>query len=222
MNGQTLATAENQSSRRIPFPNRRPQGEAGPVNPGPFAAHRVLVAPGLRGSGPDHWQSAWQRQFPQFTRVNQDDWETPDLDQWARRIVEAALRAAEPVTVVAHSFGCLATLRASAFQSGLIEGALLVAPADPVRFGLEGKLTTSVLDFPTTLVASDNDPWMPLDAATWWAERWGSTFVRLNDAGHVNVQAGFTEWPEGLRLLERLCRSVAVVRSRGRVVSLAI
>jgi predicted alpha/beta hydrolase family esterase len=205
-----------------PFTSLQAGNSAAPTSADSFAAHRVVVAPGLRNSGPHHWQSAWQRRFPQFTRVEQDDWETPNLDAWARRIVETVLRAAEPVVVVAHSFGCLATLRAAAFQSGLIEGALLVAPADPASFGLENKLTTSALDFPTTLVASDNDPWMAVHTAAHWAERWGSTLVRLNEAGHINMESGFTEWPEGLRLLERLCRRVAMARRGGRVASFAM
>jgi hypothetical protein len=40
-----------------------------------FAEFRVLIAPGLHNSGPDHWQSRWQRLFPAFERVQQDDWE---------------------------------------------------------------------------------------------------------------------------------------------------
>ncbi len=33
----------------------------------------VLVVPGLRGSGELHWQSLWERKFPQLLRVQQDD-----------------------------------------------------------------------------------------------------------------------------------------------------
>lgn len=171
-----------------------------------FAGCRVLMVPGLFGSGPDHWQSDWQRRYPRFDRVEQDDWTWPNLERWSRRVVETAIQAEEPVILVAHSFGCLATVRASVFQSNLIAGALLVAPADPARFKVEAKLPQGTLDFPTTLVASTNDPWMPLDRAQAWAERWGSDFVQLDGAGHVNVKSGFREWPLGLELLDRLCR----------------
>lgn len=108
----------------------------------------VLVVPGLRGSGPLHWQTLWQRRFPQFLRVQQDDWGAPDLDRWARRIVETALELDEPALVVAHSFGCLAAVRAETFQSNLIAGALLVAPANPQRFGVEQVLPQVPLLFP--------------------------------------------------------------------------
>jgi len=32
----------------------------------------------------------------------------------------------------------------------------------------------------------------------------GTAFVRLNDAGHINVDSGHGEWPMGLALLQSL------------------
>lgn len=169
----------------------------------------VLVAPGLRGSGHLHWQSLWERKHPHFVRVHQDDWNTPDLDRWARRIVEAALELDEPALVIAHSFGCLAAVRAEAFQSNLIAGALLVAPANPARFGVEHLLTKVPLLYPSTLVASVNDPWMPFEQARQWAEDWGSEFVDLGAKGHINADSGLGEWAEGQALMHRLCRRMS-------------
>ena len=166
----------------------------------------VLVVPGLQGSGHLHWQSLWERRFPQMLRVRQDDWNTPDLDRWARRIVETALDLDGPALVVAHSFGCLAAVRAESFQSNLIAGALLVAPANPERFGIERTLSAKPLLFPSTVVASANDPWMPLESAREWAERWGSEFLNLGQKGHINADSGLGEWAEGQQLMHRLCR----------------
>lgn len=171
-----------------------------------FAGLSVLVMPGLHGSEPRHWQSAWERQHPSFRRVEQADWAKPVLDDWARRLVDAAIAAPQPVVVVAHSFGCLATVRAAAYQSGLIAGALLVAPADPERWGVAEQLPRSLLPFPNLLVASTDDPYLNEARATEWAERWGSEQVTLRGAGHINVKSGFEEWPLGLELLESLCR----------------
>ncbi len=166
----------------------------------------VLVVPGLRGSGHAHWQTLWERKYPRFLRVQQDDWNAPDLDRWARRIVETALELDEPALVVAHSFGCLAAVRAESFQSNLIAGALLVAPANPERFGVEHRLTARPLLFPSTVVASANDPWMPLDRARHWAEQWGSEFLNLGEKGHLNADSDLGDWAEGQRLMHRLCR----------------
>lgn len=166
----------------------------------------VLVAPGLHGSGPAHWQSLWERHHPHWHRVEQADWAVPDLDRWARRIVESALRFEAPVLVIAHSFGCLATVRAAAFQSDLIAGALLVAPANPAKFGIATRLTHSVLPFPSAVIASGNDPWMPFDAAQDWAVRWGAHFESVGARGHINADSALGEWREGQRLLRALCR----------------
>jgi predicted alpha/beta hydrolase family esterase len=173
-----------------------------------FSSQSVLIVPGLYGSAHKHWQSAWERRYPHFRRVEQSDWDNPDLDSWARQVVEAAVIEPQPAVLVAHSFGCLAAVRASLFQSGLIAAALLVAPADPALFGIERRVPLSFLPFPTTVVASTNDPYLTLARARYWADRWGSQLVTLNDAGHINVQAGFDEWPMGLGLLEALCRHV--------------
>jgi predicted alpha/beta hydrolase family esterase len=34
---------------------------------------KVLVVPGLHGSAPEHWQSLWEKQHPEFRRVEQVD-----------------------------------------------------------------------------------------------------------------------------------------------------
>jgi len=175
----------------------------------------VLVVPGLRGSGAGHWQTLWERKFPQFVRVHQDDWNVPDLDRWARRIVETALDLDGSALVVAHSFGCLAAVRAETFQSNLIAGALLVAPANPQRFGIAQALPRLPLLFPSTVVASANDPWMPLDNARQWAADWGSEFVDLGNKGHINSESGLSHWTEGQQLMHQLCRRM----SRGPVLA---
>jgi predicted alpha/beta hydrolase family esterase len=187
----------------------------------------VLVVPGLRGSGYAHWQTRWERRFPDFIRVQQADWNTPDLDRWARAVVEAALGVEEPALVIAHSFGCLAAVRAATFQSDLIAGALLVAPADPSKFKAEAVLSRP-LYFPTTVVASADDPWIPLDAARRWAGLWGSEFVNVGHAGHINADSGFGDWTAGLGHLHGVCRrmnrvdSADPLRQRSQVLGFSV
>ena len=43
----------------------------------------VLIHPGLIGSGPDHWHTHWEQAFPDFVRVQQEDWDHPVYDAWA-------------------------------------------------------------------------------------------------------------------------------------------
>jgi predicted alpha/beta hydrolase family esterase len=54
------------------------------------------------------------------------------------------------------------------------------------------------------VIASANDPWVSLERAQYFAENWGSTFINIGDAGHINAASGHGEWPEGLRLLQQL------------------
>jgi predicted alpha/beta hydrolase family esterase len=175
-----------------------------------MSAHavRVLVVPGLHGSGPDHWQSWLQGHYRHAVRVEQDDWATPDVDRWAERIA-ATLRRHKPArwVAVAHSFGCLALARYVSRQGRAqhlpVRAAVLVAPAEPDKFGISGLLPSSPLPFGSVLVGSRNDPWMRLDRAREWAGYWGSQFIDLGHAGHVNPASGFGRWPGGKALVER-------------------
>jgi hypothetical protein len=46
----------------------------------------VVIVPGLGGSGEAHWQTHLQRSLPNSTRVQQDDWERPELTRWVERL----------------------------------------------------------------------------------------------------------------------------------------
>ena len=160
----------------------------------------LLIVPGLRNSGPLHWQSWLQSLHGDSVRVEQDDWEVPDLDAWVNRIARTLeTRAGRPWLAVAHSFGCLALVRylaQHAHQSAAnLVSALLVAPADPDAFSASTLLPQTRLGIPTTLVLSETDPWMRLTKAQLWAQRWGSASVNLGDAGHINSASGHGPLP---------------------------
>lgn len=165
------------------------------------AAPRLLIVPGLNDSGPAHWQSWLQSLHRGAVRVRQRDWATPELDRWAGRIAGTIERqSGAPCLVAAHSFGCLALARHLALRPDLgVAAALLVAPADPDRFGVADLLPRRALPAATTMVVSDTDPWMRAAKARGWAQRWGSHVVGLGDAGHVNTEAGFGPWPYAQR-----------------------
>jgi len=37
----------------------------------------VLILPGLGSSDARHWQSMWEQRYPEFIRVNQQEWDAP-------------------------------------------------------------------------------------------------------------------------------------------------
>jgi predicted alpha/beta hydrolase family esterase len=185
------------------------------------AAPRLLILPGLGGSGPEHWQTAWEACQPRCARVTQRDWDRPELGEWLAR-VDAAIAAAEgPVVLVAHSLACPLVAH-GARRTGWerVAAALLVAPADvdsPAHTPPETRgfapVPTAALPFPATVVASRNDPYVELERARHFAERWGATFVDLGEVGHINAASNLGDWPEGRRLLDELCARAAVGRA---------
>ena len=46
----------------------------------------VLLLPGIGGSGPDHWQSHWERTDPDMTRFAPSDWDRPELADWCEAL----------------------------------------------------------------------------------------------------------------------------------------
>ena len=76
-----------------------------------------------------------------------------------------------------------------------IRAALLVAPADPAKFGLSEQLPATPLPRPLILIYSLSDPWMRAASARRWALAWGAQAINLGDAGHINAEAGFGPLP---------------------------
>lgn len=164
----------------------------------------TLIIPGLHSSGPNHWQSWFEERIPGAQRVIQRDWQDANLPDWASRVRRSIDRTPGRLWIVAHSFGALAAVQAAADHDGRVAGAMLVAPADPEAFGVEDYLPADRLSFPTVVVASSTDSWISLQQAAHWADAWGSDFVNLGDAGHINAESGYGPWPEGLAIFERL------------------
>ena len=168
----------------------------------------IILVPGLHDSSPGHWQSRWERLYPGFSRVRQDDWENPELPAWAARLDQLRRADSRPAILVAHSYGCLTAVHSIA-RSGLnVAGALLVAPADPDKFGVADLLPALPLPCPSILVSSSNDPWMGAERAALWGRRWGSTVVEAGRLGHINAESGLGDWTAGqgylLDLLEKV------------------
>lgn len=169
---------------------------------------RLLVVPGWRNSEPAHWQSLWAARLPGARRVVQDDWLFPRQETWVKHLSEAILDARdERVVLVAHGLGCMAVAHLAPEVAAHVDAALLVAPADPERraqLADFAPVPCKRLPFRSILVASSNDPCCPVRLAGAYARAWGSEFVRLEAAGHIDVKAGFGPWPFGLQQLVRL------------------
>ncbi|MDT8397079.1 MAG: alpha/beta hydrolase [Pseudomonadales bacterium] len=177
----------------------------------------TLIVPGYQGSGPDHWQSWLEERLPGSRRITGIAWDKPVLAAWAERVRNDISRARQPLWLIAHSFGCLATVVAVADRPDNVAGLILVAPASPKRFDFMGlrpdscasatahssmstptlaeALPRRALRVPGLLLASRNDPWLPFTQARSLAKDWGLAFHDAGPAGHINAESGYGPWP---------------------------
>ena len=168
-----------------------------------MSPRNVLILPGWLNSGPDHWQSRWERAHG-YQRVEQHDWPRPLRGDWIARLEDVLLSCTEPAVLVAHSLGCL-TVAAWASHSQnthLVKAALLVAPPDTAREDIGQMLPGWVvplqtLPFKSVVFASSTDPFCGIDQAERFASSWGATCIDIGERGHINADSDLGDWPEG-------------------------
>lgn len=174
----------------------------------------VLTVPGVTNSSENHWQSRWEREFPErFRRIEQSEWDAPNVDDWVLKIEdEVQMHGPENVVIAAHSLGCTAIAHWARKFGTAIKGALLVAPSDCETEKYRSTFSSTGFDpiplvrlpFPSIVAAGTNDEWADIGRAKLFAEAWGSDLVNVGDKGHINPGSGYGEWNEGLELLTRL------------------
>ncbi len=170
----------------------------------------TLIVPGVGGSEYQHWQSWLQRQLMSCSRVEQKDWNHPVLNDWVAQFVKAAAPLQDEIQIVAHSFGCLTAVAALAQHPELaakVKKLILVAPANPARFGDAGFARDCSnnyaayfhqlkINVPAVMIISENDPWLAFDDAQALAKAWKLKPVNAGQAGHINVASGYGPFPE--------------------------
>ncbi|WP_412466819.1 RBBP9/YdeN family alpha/beta hydrolase [Pedobacter sp. KLB.chiD] len=170
-----------------------------------------FIIPGLGNSGPDHWQTHFEKSGSHFIRINQTEWDKPASKDWIETI-DRALVGYDPadVILIGHSLGCTAIANWAKEYQKKIKGALLVAPSDleapRYTFDTVGfdHVPLDKFNFKSIMVTSANDEWVTLERARFFAENWGSEFINIGNAGHINAASGFGEWPMGLEILKTL------------------
>lgn len=168
----------------------------------------VILLPGIGGSGPDHWQSHWERSDPDMTRFAPSDWDRPGLADWCEALDRAVDALDQPPILVAHSLACLLVVHwAAAARETLVSGAMLVAvpdpsgPAFPDAARSFAQVPEQTLPFPSLIVASVNDPYGTVDHSERRARQWGSRLIAMGPLGHINAASNLSDWPAGGELL---------------------
>lgn len=175
----------------------------------------ILIVPGWQNSGPDHWQSRWMEKMSTARRVEQDDWENPNRDEWVERLAATVEAAARPVVIVAHSLGVPTVIQASPQLARKVRAAFLVCcpdVEDPARVPQKllhfGPLPLDPLPFLAWQVASRTDPYCHYDRAEVFSRRWGTKLLDAGDAGHLNTESGQGPWPEGVLAFAHLMKEI--------------
>jgi uncharacterized protein len=182
---------------------------------------KVLIVPGLGSSGPQHWQTLWEQQLPGCERVQQRDFDNAVCSEWIANIDAAVRREGENVVLVGHSCGSLAIAHWARKYQRKIVGAFIVAPSDvempgfpyhPVGFA---PIPLERLPFRSVVVASSEDEYAPLERSQQFAKAWGSEFIDIGPAGHINAASGYGPWTEGLEILTEFLHRISKEQANG-------
>ena len=175
----------------------------------------ILILPGWQDSSPQHWQSLWLKKYQNSVKVLQKDWMFPKKDEWVNALNDYIKKnKVKDIILVGHSLACVTFAFWSneyfSKSSALIKGALFVSPSDvdlpnfPKEIQGFSPMPLEKLNFKSVVVSSDDDPWVSLDRAKYFAKCWGAELINIGSHGHINTDAGFGEWPEGENLLQKL------------------
>lgn len=168
-------------------------------------SQRVLILHGWGGSDYPHWQS-WlageiARDYGTVSFPLLDNPHFPTKNRWMRQVKEL-LETFKPDTVICHSLAN--TLWFHLCHEAAITPVKRLLLVAPPRLDLE--LDTIRTFFPVTppkklfadevmMVTSDNDPYMTPDEAASLQQALGIEMKVLNDAGHINADSAYGEWP---------------------------
>ncbi|WP_317993358.1 RBBP9/YdeN family alpha/beta hydrolase [Bartonella gliris] len=175
----------------------------------------ILIVPGYKGSGPDHWQTRWEKKLSTARRVKQAHWSKPVCEEWVNEVKIAITQAQKPVFIIAHSLGVPTAIQATLPNAGKIYGAFFVALPDvsnekirPKHLKTFGPYPRKKLPFPSVVIASRNDEFCQFSVAENLANDWGALFVDAGQSGHINAESGHGPWPEGLMVLSHFLAKI--------------
>jgi predicted alpha/beta hydrolase family esterase len=171
----------------------------------------VLLVPGWKGSGIDHWQTVWEQRYG-FCRVEQHNWMRPLRGDWVARLEDVVLTQTQPCVLVAHSLGCMLVASWATYSrnTNKVKAALLVAPADTESTLLQGSIhgwsgiQVKKLPFKSRVIASGNDPFCSFSKAQSFAQGWGADFTDAGLIGHINHDSGLGDWTLGYEILKQV------------------
>ena len=176
-----------------------------------------LIVPGLNNSDEKHWQTFWEKSLPSTQRVQQRSWDNPQREEWIAKLGETIERLNQDTIIVAHSLGVATTvmyLTQKTEQGKIpsqIKGAFLVSPSDVDNIEVIqsfAPMPLQKLSVPACVVASENDPFVSMERALFFANAWGVPVFNAGALGHINSDSDLGEWEQGRQFLAEFERTI--------------
>ena len=167
-----------------------------------------LIVPGLNNSDEKHWQTFWEKSLPSTSRVQQRNWDYPQREEWVNTLGDTIQKLDEDTIIVAHSLGVSTTVIYLTQNQGKIpahvKGAFLVSPSDIDNIEVIkhfAPMPLEKLPIPAYIVASENDPFVTMERAQFFANAWGAKLINAGKLGHINSVTDLREWEQGRQYL---------------------
>jgi len=175
---------------------------------------KVLIVHGWGGSDAPHWQ-AWlsgelAKDYGCVHFLRFKDVEYPHLSTWSNELIDA-LSNFKPDIVICHSVANTLWFHlCNEKRIQVVKNLILVAPPSmecPIKelksfFPI---LTPKILYArDSLLICSDNDPYMSLKEAKKLQTTLGIKMKVLENAGHINADSHYGEWPWILEYIKSL------------------
>lgn len=171
-------------------------------------AKQFVIIHGLGGSGPEHWQSWLASELrSQGEKVYYPELPTPSTpkcDEWIAALEKeiSSFDPSDELIVLLHSLSPVCWVHFEKLHPKVIaKKVYMVAPVVTYPNVEEVESFFPVPEFQPhpeteyTVIGSENDPWIPLKDMKDFAETYDFPFIYLEGQGHINVAAGYGEWP---------------------------
>ncbi|WP_310441051.1 alpha/beta hydrolase [Sulfurimonas sp.] len=166
---------------------------------------KILILHGWGGSDFPHWQSWLAAEIAKnygcvsFLKFSNPDF--PSKEKWIEELLKE-LEDFRPDIVVCHSLANILWFHiCNGSVSAKIQKLFLVAPPslgcdiEELKSFFPCEIPTNLYAKEALIVASTNDPYMSLDEAKSLQTALNIPMIVLNDAGHINTDSGYGEWP---------------------------
>lgn len=166
---------------------------------------KILILHGLGGSDFPHWQSWLASEYAKnygkvsFLKFSNPDF--PNKDDWKEELIKE-LYDFQPDIVICHSIANILWFHVcNDLAATQVEKLYLVVPPSmecdmpELKSFYPCKIPTNLYAQETLLITSTNDPYMTQDEANALQNSLHVDMKILENAGHINVDSGYGEWP---------------------------